>query len=148
MIATTVSFLLMSVFLFISFLHFYWVLGGKWATDRVYPEQLGQLRQEGKMSGFMTFATLVVAIAFMIFAYLVAAYNGRVVSFLSEQTIRFLLIGLTAVFTMRAIGEFKYVGFFKSVKEGLFAYWDSRVYSPLCLAIAISLVVLLFFSKI
>ena len=144
MFATVVSFLLMSVFLFISFLHLYWVLGGKWATDRVYPEQLGHLYQDGKMSMFMTFATLVVAIAFMIFAYLVAAYNGRVVSFLPLRIIKLLLMGLTVIFTIRAIGEFKYVGFFK---EGLFAYWDSRFYSPLCLGIAISLVVLLFFSN-
>lgn len=147
MITTAASFLLMSVFLFISFLHLYWVLGGKWATDRVYPQQLGQLFQGGKMSMFMTLATLVVAVAFMVFAYLVAAYNGRVVSFLPDRIIKFLLIAMTVVFCIRSIGDFKYVGFFKSVKEGLFAYWDSKLYSPLCLGIAISLVVLLYFSN-
>jgi len=121
-------------------------LGGKWASDRVFPEQLGKISNDGKMSLFMAIATVIVAVAFMFFAYLVAAFNGRVVNVLSAEIIKFLLIGLTAIFTIRAIGDFKYVGFFKSNKEGLFAYWDSKLYSPLCLGIAISLATILLLS--
>ena len=144
MLATVLSFSLMVIFLFISFLHMYWVLGGEWATDRVFPDELGTLFKDDGMSLFAMIATVLVAIAFLVAAYLVAANNGRVISFLSASVIRYLLITLAIVFFMRSIGDFKYCGFFKSKKEGLFAYWDSRLYSPLCLGLAVALGVLLF----
>ena len=43
-----------------------------------------------------------------------------------------LALGLLA----RAIGEFKYVGFFKRVRGSRFAQLDSLLYSPLCLLLA------------
>ena len=134
----------MVIFLFISFLHLYWVLGGTWATDRVFPDELGSLFKEDGMSMSALIATVLVAIAFLVAAYLVAANNGRVVSFLSSRVIRYLLIALAIVFFIRSIGDFKYCGFFKSKKVGLFAYWDSRLYSPLCLGLAMALGLLLF----
>jgi lipopolysaccharide/colanic/teichoic acid biosynthesis glycosyltransferase len=36
----------------------------------------------------------------------------------------------------RAVGEFKYVGFFKRVRDSKFATLDTFVYSPLCLLLA------------
>jgi hypothetical protein len=44
-----------------------------------------------------------------------------------------LALGLAA----RAVGEFKYVGFFKRVRGSKFARLDTLVYSPLCLLLAI-----------
>jgi hypothetical protein len=38
-------------------------------------------------------------------------------------------------FALRAVGEFRLVGFFKSVKGTEFAAMDTWFYSPLCLAI-------------
>ena len=43
-----------------------------------------------------------------------------------------LALGLLA----RAIGEFRYVGFFKRVRSSRFAELDSLVYSPLCLMLS------------
>ena len=37
----------------------------------------------------------------------------------------------------RAIGEFRYVGFFKRVRGSRFAKLDTVVYSPLCLLLAV-----------
>ena len=37
---------------------------------------------------------------------------------------------------VRAIGDFRYVGFFKTRKSGRFAAMDSRCYSPLCAVLA------------
>ena len=37
---------------------------------------------------------------------------------------------------MRAIGDFRYVGFFKRVRGSRFARMDTTLYSPLCLALA------------
>ena len=41
------------------------------------------------------------------------------------------------IFLLRAIGEFKYVGFFKSVKKTDFGKLDTKFFSPLCLIIGI-----------
>jgi hypothetical protein len=40
------------------------------------------------------------------------------------------------VLALRAIGEFRYVGLFKRVRESRFAALDTRVYTPLCVALA------------
>lgn len=45
---------------------------------------------------------------------------------------------ISVIFLIRAIGEFKYVGFFKKVKGTLFAKNDTLFYSPLCLLISIA----------
>ena len=44
---------------------------------------------------------------------------------------------IAGIFILRAIGDFRYVGFFKSVKQSAFARADSRYYSPLCLLIGV-----------
>ena len=41
------------------------------------------------------------------------------------------------MFAARAIGERRYVGFFKRVRTTEFAWWDTRVYSPLCAGISV-----------
>jgi hypothetical protein len=42
-----------------------------------------------------------------------------------------------SVFVLRAIGEFRLVGFFKSVRGTPFAHWDTWLYSPLSLLIGL-----------
>ncbi|HPG26670.1 MAG TPA: DUF3995 domain-containing protein, partial [Myxococcota bacterium] len=44
---------------------------------------------------------------------------------------------LAVLFALRAIGEFRYVGFFKRVRDTRFARLDTLVFSPLCATIAI-----------
>jgi len=39
------------------------------------------------------------------------------------------------IFILRAMGVFKYVGFFKKIKNTDFGKNDSKLFSPLCLAI-------------
>lgn len=49
-----------------------------------------------------------------------------------------MLLRLAAVvFSLRAVGDFRYVGFWKRVKETPFAYWDTRLFSPMCVAVAV-----------
>ena len=47
---------------------------------------------------------------------------------------------LAGIFILRAIGDFKYVGFFKKVKNTPFAKLDSKFYSPLCLLIGLAFI--------
>jgi len=44
---------------------------------------------------------------------------------------------LALIFAFRALGDFRYVGFFKRVRGNLFAQRDTWFYSPLCLLLAI-----------
>lgn len=45
---------------------------------------------------------------------------------------------LAAVFLARAVGDFRYVGFFKTVRSTEFGRLDSRYYSPLCLLLGLA----------
>jgi hypothetical protein len=36
------------------------------------------------------------------------------------------------IFAARAVGDFRYVGFFKRVRDSRFGRLDSALYSPLC----------------
>jgi hypothetical protein len=47
-------------------------------------------------------------------------------------------LGVGIVFVLRAVGDFRLVGFFKRVRGTPFAIWDTRVFSPLSLALGLS----------
>jgi Protein of unknown function (DUF3995) len=47
------------------------------------------------------------------------------------------LVFLAAVMVARFLGDFRYVGVFKRVRGTRFADLDTRLYAPLCLALAV-----------
>ncbi len=82
-------------------------------------------------------ATLVVGVFLLLCAGLVAATAGMV-QFPLGQTALSWLSGLLALGLLaRAVGEFRYVGFFKRVRGSRFATLDSWIYSPLCLLLSV-----------
>ena len=82
-------------------------------------------------------ATVVVGGLLLAFAALVAA-TGRLFDPRLPHTVLVVLSGLLAIGLLaRAIGEFRYLGFFKRVRGSRFATLDTFVYSPLCLLLAI-----------
>jgi hypothetical protein len=83
-----------------------------------------------------TMAFVGVAAVLLAFAGLVAATGGIVQVGLSAKQLSWLSFGLALGLLARAIGEFKYVGFFKRVRGTRFALLDTLVYSPLCLLLA------------
>lgn len=40
------------------------------------------------------------------------------------------------VFIIRIVGNFWFYGLFKKIKDTSFAYWDTKLYIPLCLVMA------------
>jgi hypothetical protein len=44
---------------------------------------------------------------------------------------------ISLVFAMRSVGDFRYIGFFKSRRNSKFARLDTALYSPLCVFIAL-----------
>ena len=82
-------------------------------------------------------ATFAVGVVLVCFAALVAVTGGLVQIALPRVVSVWLSYGLALGLLARAIGEFKYVGFFKRVRGSRFAKLDTWVYSPLCLLLSL-----------
>lgn len=106
----------------LALIHVYWASGGRWAASQVTPKlATGQPLFVPGPAATLTVAALLL---------LAAAISAGLV-FLEYR--RWLMSAMALVFALRAIGEFRYAGFFKRVRDTEFAYWDTRLYSPLCL---------------
>jgi hypothetical protein len=82
-------------------------------------------------------ATVAVGLALLLFSGLVAA-TGRIFSVgLPQLALACVSYALALGLLARAVGDFKYVGFFKRVRGTKFARLDSVLYSPLCLLLAL-----------
>lgn len=116
----------------IALLHVYWAFGGRWGAAAAIPEIPG--KGAAFRPGFA--ATLLVALALGVAVGLILAR----IEVLPRAWPRALETGLlwagAAVFGLRALGEFRYVGFFARVRDTRFARMDRRLYSPLCLGLA------------
>ncbi len=123
-LATLTALILLSI----SALHVYWALGGRWGSDVAIPNIPGSTRALFRPSPFIT---LVVAGALLVAAVLVM---GNFVW--TAGIIKLGTWALAAVFLLRAVGEFRYVGFFKTVKDSAFGHFDTAYFTPLCLALA------------
>lgn len=122
------------IFIILSFLHFYWALGGNWGMEGVVPT----FSEEGeKVFKPGLHATIAVGVIMGGFAFITIGNTGFFDESLNHSFIRYATLTIGILFFLRAIGEFKYIGFFKKVKGSLFAKNDTRYYSPLCLVIAI-----------
>jgi hypothetical protein len=128
----TLGILLAVIFAAIALLHIYWALGGSTSTISAVPTVEG--RQAFTPS---TFGTLMVAAAFVLAIIVIVGQIGFLGQLLPHWIFRIGTFGISALFLLRAIGEFKLVGFFKSVTGTPFAAMDTWVFSPLCLAIAV-----------
>lgn len=81
-------------------------------------------------------ATVAVGAVLLLFSALVAATAGMVSVGLPRIGLSWLSYALAAGLLARAVGEFKYIGLFKRVRDTKFATLDTLVYSPLCLLLA------------
>lgn len=131
MITTLISIQSFVLFL-LSLIHFSWVLGSTWGFDKALPTN-----EEGKRmlnptrvdSAFVAFGLFLFATYYLL--------KGHFIT-LSVPSYIFTYAGwsISGIFILRAIGDFKYIGFFKKVRNTEFANLDSKFYSPLCLALS------------
>ena len=130
---TIIPLLLGLTFLFLSGMHLYWLSGGTWGLDRVIPTKPAT---EAAIHYPPPLATLIVALGLAAFGL---AYFLKLpfLEWSLPTGLQFVYWFIPAIFLIRAIGEFNYVGFFKRINDTAFAKADSRVFSPLCLGIAI-----------
>jgi len=133
MIVTILSLVLFVTFTILSGFHFYWLFGGRWGTDSVFPTKPGQINNRPPPK----FATLIVALVLLFFGILYLIKSGAFVLELPSWITNYGYWFIPAIFMIRAIGEFKYVGVFKKIKETKFAVADSKIFSPLCFGVGL-----------
>jgi hypothetical protein len=122
---------LIAIFVALAALHVFWAAGGRAGGAAAIPRDAGRpLLTPSPRS------TLAVAAALMAAALVVGAAAGWLGRGSPVRVGRPLAYLLALVFALRAIGDFRYVGFFKSMGEEPFRSWDTWLFSPLCLAIA------------
>ncbi len=132
MFITTLSIILAIVFIVLSSFHFYWLAGGTWGLESVIPSK----SKQASTLRIPKFATLIVALGLAAFALLYLARSGLVnVQF--PNWIQYGYWFIPAIFSLRGIGDFNYVGLFKKVKGTKFSDADSKIFVPLCLFIGI-----------
>jgi len=125
------SVLLSLIFLVLSILHLNWALGGKWGLNAALPSNPDGEKLFKPTKGL----TLLVAIVLLLISlnYFINPEPGNPKNWIFSYS----RIIIPVIFLVRAIGDFKFVGFFKKVKGTKFAEMDTKYYSPLCLIIAI-----------
>jgi hypothetical protein len=118
-----------TAFALLSALHIYWALGGRSGAIAALPERDGvPLFRPGLAS------TLVVAGLLASSALLVLAHAGRGPGVLLPDWIVTLGVPVVAVVMLaRSVGDFRYIGFFKKVRDTRFARLDTRYFSPIAL---------------
>ncbi|CAG9611910.1 hypothetical protein BACCIP111899_01082 [Bacillus rhizoplanae] len=133
-----ISFLIIvdaGILAFISLIHMYWACGGTWGSKVVLPMK--------KDSGEYAFiphktGTFLVALAILCFAMMLLAQSGYLSFWNASRYTKWGCMILAGIFFLRAVGDRKYVGIFKKVKGTKFSVYDTWLYSPLCLYIALS----------
>ncbi len=133
MITTVLSTILFAVFTSLGLIHFYWLFGGKWGLEKVIPTK------EHQTSTFSIprFATLIVALNLPLFGLMYLVKSGHINVLIPNLLTQYGYWIMPSIFVLRAIGDFKYVGFFKKIKNTEFAKADSKWFTPLCLIIGI-----------
>lgn len=110
----------------LSLIHLYWAVGGTHGLGKAIPSRGGKpLFKPGR------FLTLIVALLLAGFAWY--AYGLQYGAMVPGTDYPAAAIGL--LFILRAVGEFRMVGFFKRTRDTEFARFDTWFYTPLCLFI-------------
>lgn len=133
MILTILSGLIFIIFIILGGFHFYWFFGGVLGVEKVIPTQSIGVNK----LAIPRFATLIVAIILFLFGLMYLIKSRLIYLELPNWILNYMYWFVPTVFVLRAIGEFKYVGFFKKIKNTEFSKADSKLFSPLCLGIGI-----------
>lgn len=122
-----------TVFFVLAILHFYWSAGGRWGVDKALP-----VNENGiKVIQPKPFGTFMVGMAlFAAGVFYMLQWNGSE-SPLPAWLIRTGNLFIFIIFGLRSVGEFKYVGLFKKIRDTEFARFDTFLYVPLTFFLAL-----------
>ena len=129
------------IFLALALWHFYMAVAGHSGESAAVPSRDGK-----PVFVPSTGSTIAVGIVLMVFAVLVACTSGILALGLPPRLLTVMSYALALGLLARAMGDFNYVGFFKRVRGTRFARMDTLLYSPLCLALAVGVAAVTFYS--
>lgn len=127
------SILLGIILIGLGLIHFNWVIGGKFG----FSESLPTKESGERVLNPKKIDSAIVGIELTIFGIFYVLKSGLIEYSLPAWIIKYGSWIIPIIFLLRAIGEFRYVGFFKSIKKTEFGKLDTKLFSPLCLAIGI-----------
>lgn len=132
----TLSFANALILSFLGGIHLYWMLGGRWGLAQAIPTRNGDSEPM-----FRPGPLACVAVASGLLGF--AAYNASLgLGFMQEQVLpsasKWPIRIIAGIFLLRAVGDFRYVGFFKKIKDTEFGQMDTRWYTPLCIYLGLS----------
>ena len=127
------SVLLSFILILLGSIHFNWAFGGTFGFLNALPTN----ENGEKVLNPKKIDSAIVAIGLTLFGLFYIIKSGLIEYELPEWILTYVGWIIPIIFILRAIGEFKYVGFFKSVKNTGFAKLDTNFFSPLCLFIGI-----------
>ncbi len=133
MIVIILSIILFLIFTVLGGFHFYWIFGGIWGLEKVIPTK----GNEVNTLSIPKLATLIVGLVLVFFGLIYLIKSGFTNVQVPNWVTNYGYWFIPSIFILRAIGEFKYVGFFKKIKNTEFAKADSKIFSPLCLGIGV-----------
>ncbi len=119
------------VFLILATIHLSWAVGSTWGLESALPsDPAGQkiIRPRPAMTLLVSLGLLVCA-----FMYFINPEPDNPKNWIFEWGRLIIPI----LFLLRALGDFRYVGWTKKVKETRFAKMDTKYYTPICLAISL-----------
>lgn len=137
------SILLFLIFIILGLIHFNWVFGGKWGFDKALPTN----ENGEKVMNPKKIDSAVVGLGLTLFGLFYLIKSGFFAFELPTWIITSGSWIIPSIFILRAIGDFKYIGFFKKIKNTEFAKADSKIFSPLCLSIGLIGILIQFLSK-
>jgi hypothetical protein len=126
---------LAAIFVTLALLHVYWAFGGRRGGGMVVPQR--SAADATPLFAPPMLLTLLVAGALATAAVIELVIAGQLAP--PEAVagwFRPLAYVIVVAFLGRAIGERRYVGLLKRVRGTEFAWWDYRLFVPLCLAIS------------
>lgn len=120
-----------TIFVFLSAIHFYWAFGGRWGMGKAVPvNAAGEPMLKPGAVG-----TFIVALGLLFFALVLTANTGAFDNLINRRIVIWATRGIAVIFALRAIGDFKYVGLFRKVKQTPFGRRDTLLFTPLCLVL-------------
>ncbi|AIM38037.1 DUF3995 domain-containing protein [Sphingobacterium sp. SG20118] len=127
------------IFLSLALLHLYWVFNGQVGIAASVPT---------KLSGMRVFTpsrlgTFIVAVGLIVFALTNMAFDGIIKVPVPFNYILYVMWGISVIFLLRFIGDFKYFGITKRFRKSIFARRDTYIYNPICLVLSITHAILI-----
>ena len=127
--AVIISIFLSVIFFFLFAMHVYWAMGG----NRAKAAALAVKDNNVKVFQPTVLSTCIVAICFLALGVFVLIKIKFITLPVPSLVNRYGLWMIAVIFFTRAVGNFKYAGFFKKIKHTQFGRYDTKYYTPLSL---------------